>query len=201
MIDPNQLSMGQPPQNVQMRPMNQGMSPGQFSPPQPDHVQQTGMFASNIRRTNQFYIKHTSNTDGRVYEGQFTSKKLSIKELAQMGVRKAQLNGGYHFDPDKPGNGIDEQTDMLNNMLAHLEVALIQWPMWFNLDEIYDAELLGQVYGKVAEFESQFFRSNRGQSAGPGSGQNDSSGEGQKSRAAGSVEAVGRDQISSTLDP
>ena len=201
MFDSNQLNTGQQPQNVQIRPMNQGISPGQFNPPHADHIQQTGLQAANIRRTNQFYIKHTSSIDGRVYEGQFTSKKLSIKELAQMGVRKAQLNGGYHFDPTKPGSGIDEQTDMLNNMMAHLEVALIQWPMWFNLDEIYDAELLGEIYGKVAEFESQFFRSNRGQSAGPGRGQNDSSREGEKSGAVGSVEAVGRDQIQSAMEP
>ncbi len=109
-----------------------------------------------------FEVDFSSNIDDRRYQGTFTSKKLSIRDLAALGVRKAQLSGGLHYDGAHPGHGVDEQTDEFNNMIAHLELAITQAPDWWNLDDISDLELLAAVYGQVVEFENSFFRRGRG---------------------------------------
>jgi hypothetical protein len=169
--------------------------------PQPSHVQQTGMHAVPMELTKQFYFKHKSSMDGKVYEGQFTTKKLSVKDLALIGVKKTQLNGGYHFDESNPGAGVNAETDWINTMLAHLEISVIQAPMWFNFETIYDAELLGEVFKRVSEFENSFFRPKRDRNVDPGSSQNDSSRESEESGTAGHVAPVGGGEVSPSLDP
>lgn len=170
---------------------------------QPAHVQQQGLYGAPIDQAlqEQFYLKHVSKLDGKVYEGQFTVKKLSIRDLAVIGVRKTQLNGGYHYNSEVPGAGVDEQTDWINQTIAHLEVALIQWPMWFDLEKIYDSELLGAVFQRAIEFENTFFRPNRGQNVDPGRSQNDSSGTGAESGTAGHVTAVVGGEVPDSLEP
>lgn len=90
------------------------------------------------------------------YEGPFTCKKLSIRETASVGVRKAQLTGGYHYDADNPGSGIDYATDELNAIIAHLELAIIDAPTWWDLDEIADIRVVRAVYQEVLSFEMSF---------------------------------------------
>jgi hypothetical protein len=94
--------------------------------------------------------------DDRLYKGKFVSKKLSIRDLAVLGVRKAQLNGGMHHDQENPGHGVDVQTDEFNNMVAHLELSILEAPKWWNLDEITDIDLVAKVYREVIEFENKF---------------------------------------------
>lgn len=105
-----------------------------------------------------FSIDYASEIDDRRYTGKFTTKKLSIRDLAALGPRKAQLNGGYHHSPDNPGYGIDEQTDEFNSMIAHLELSLVDTPPWWDLDEISDMELIGKVYKEVILHENKFLR-------------------------------------------
>jgi hypothetical protein len=107
-----------------------------------------------------FSINHHSEIDQEQYNGVFTCKKLSVQDTARLGVRQTQLNGGMHFDEDKPGYGIDAQTNGLNHMIAVLELTLVNKPSWFNLDEIIDLEILSKVYHEVASFEAKFRRSN-----------------------------------------
>jgi hypothetical protein len=108
-----------------------------------------------------FTIRHTLE-DGEVLEGQFTTKRLSIKDRGRIGVRKSQLAGGMYCVRDEEGRptgqGIDEHTDWLNSMIAHLEVCLEQKPQWWNLDELADIELVQSVYQEVMDFELSFFR-------------------------------------------
>jgi hypothetical protein len=103
-----------------------------------------------------FSIDHDSKMDGRRYIGQFTTKKLTIRDMAALGVRKAQLNGGLHYDAGNPGHGVDEQTDEFNSMIAHLELSLVQKPEWWKLDDITDIELVGLIYKEVLSFENTF---------------------------------------------
>lgn len=107
-----------------------------------------------------FTINHKSELDGKQYTGTFTCKKLSVQDTARLGVRLTQLNGGMHFDDDRPGYGVDAQTNGLNHMIAVLEITLVNKPAWFDLDEIFDMELLSVVYQEVASFEAKFRRSN-----------------------------------------
>jgi len=162
-----------------------------------------GMEAYPQSRQHQFLIRHKMY-DGRVLEGQFTTRKLSIKDHAQVNVRRVQLNGGYHHDESNPGRGIDAETDWTNRMIAHLEACLIQKPLWFDVEDIDDAELLFKVFEKCAEFENSFHSPQRDAAIGSqpiGSSQADSGGTGEETRAAGRVEAVGRGQVPASLDP
>jgi hypothetical protein len=116
-------------------------------------------------QTKTFTVKHKLE-DGTVDEGTFTVKRLSIKDRAHIGMKKSQLAGGMHCVRDDDGNptgqGIDEDTDYLNAMIAQLDVALIQKPSWFNLDELADIGVVQEVFKKAADFEVSFFRSTNG---------------------------------------
>lgn len=160
---------------------------------------QKGMQAQPIRKTHTFYITHRT-PEGVTLEGQFTCKKLSIKELSMIGVRRTQLNGGYHYDEKNPGYGIDEETNWTNQMFAHLEMCLMQRPIWFKLDEIEEAELLVKVYGECAKFENSF-SPQRGAATSVGGSQADSGGAREQPGAAGRVAPVGGGQVSPPLDP
>jgi hypothetical protein len=161
-----------------------------------------GLETGNVRPnlTKQFSISYLSDMDGVLYEGTFTTRKLSVKASGQIGVRRSQLNGGYYFDEKNPGFGVDAVTNMTNNMIAHLEFALIQKPTWWNLEEIYDLGLLGEVFKNVVQFEQTFFRGRRSDNADPGGSQDDRSGKSEESGTAGHVKKVGREEVQSSLD-
>lgn len=185
----------------QTRQAPQAVAAQQTNVPQPDHVQQQGLIAAPANLTHQFEFRYTSPLDGHEYSGTFTVKKLSIKDLGQLGVRKVRLNGGFHYSEDNPGSGIDEETDWINTMIAHLELAIVQQPLWFNIELVYDAGLLGELYKKVAEFENQFFRTRRNRNAGSGSGEDASSSQGQGTGTAGHVAKVGGGEVPPSLEP
>lgn len=189
-------------QSNKTRSADPGAQPRQQYQPGPSsHPQLAGMEAAPIARTFQFWISHKSKMDGNLYEGQFTCKKMSIKDLASIGVHKVQLNGGYYHDENKPGFGIDPQTDWLNSMIAHLELALIQTPLWFVIEDIIDGEILSAVFTKVMEFENSFFRSSGKQAGDTGSSPDTSSPQGTETGAAGSVTPLVGGQVPSSLDP
>jgi hypothetical protein len=146
---------------------------------------------ANNRKTFQF--SYTSEDDGHKYEGQFTTKRLSIKDRGMIGVRKSQLMGGMYCVRDDKGNptgqGVDEDTDFLNAMIAHLEVSLMQKPQWWNLDEIADMGLVRAVYQEVADFEMSFFRGSDGSNSQGESGQVGSGNSGEKRPGPGSGNA------------
>lgn len=104
--------------------------------------------------------KHTFSVDiktpRRRYEGTFTVKKLSVREIAQMGVRRVQMNGGLHYDPSNPGKGLDPMTDEFNAIFAHLDLAIVESPDWWDLDELNDFAVVSAVYQEVIDFEGRF---------------------------------------------
>lgn len=172
---------------------------GQNAPP--SHPQTTGLNSIPAHLQHTWVFKYQSPIDNKSYEGQFTCKKLSVMELSRLGVRKTQLNGGFHYDEEHPGQGVEEHIDSMNSMVAHLEVALVQYPIWFNLDQLIDPMILNLVYKEVAKFENNFFRPG-GVSAGAGRGsENNSGGANQESGSAGHVTAVGGEEVPPSVDP
>ena len=152
-----------------------------------------------------FSIDHLSDADDRRYIGSFTSKKLTIRDLATIGVRKTQLNGGFHHDVNNPGRGVDESTDEFNSMLAHLEISIVKKPEWWNLDEVTDMELIGKVYKEVLTFENSFLGRGGVESADGdglgGSGEGDSTPETPQSELAGSPREVVDSEVQAALEP
>lgn len=100
-----------------------------------------------------FSIEHVAG-DGTTYRGSFTCKRLSIREKAQQGVRKAQLNGGMYLGEN--GHGIDDTTNFFNEMISLLEIAVVQAPVWWNLDELDDIDLIQKVFTEVFEHDNYF---------------------------------------------
>lgn len=102
-----------------------------------------------------FQIDYSSDVDDRRYVGTFTTKKLTIGDLSKLGLRKAQLCGGHSYD-EMSGKGVDPATAMLNEMVAHCDISLLQKPEWFVPEDLTDVSLLRKVYEEVASFEANF---------------------------------------------
>lgn len=155
--------------------------------------------------TKTFVVDYNSSQDGMRYQGSFTIKKLGIRDIAALGVRKSQLNGGMYYDSENPGRGVDEQTDDFNNMIAHFELSIKASPEWWNLDQITDVDLLGHIFKEVISFERSFLdrkrdeklRTTKSGSNGEGSGAPNVS-ETNAPRSAGKV--VG-EEVSAALEP
>ncbi len=151
-----------------------------------------------MKKRHIFNISHASEIDEQSYVGTFSCKRLSVRDLAQLSVIKTRLNGGYHHDPEQPGCGVDQQTDGLNHMLAHLELSLIDAPDWWDLGEIGDIELLSLVFQEVAKFENSF-RKRKGDSDGSSEAGSQTSSEG--SNTGGTVSQVVGTEVPASLDP
>jgi hypothetical protein len=111
-----------------------------------------------MKQQHVFNIDFTSELDGQHYVGMFTCKRRSIKDVSNIGVRVIQLSGGMSYDPENPGQGVDGNIYSLNYMIAVLEISLVSKPEWFDLNNIYDMDLLSLVYKEVADFEATFRR-------------------------------------------
>lgn len=154
--------------------------------------------------THTFSIDFKDEETGQQYTGTFTTKRLAIQDKAKLGVRRSQLCGNMYCvrdDDGKPtGQGIDEDTEWLNAMLAHLEIVLVQKPIWWNLQEIASHDLLNRVYKEVVEFENSF--KSRG-SAGAGSDglrQNGSGTQSTQANPGNTPTAVVGKEVSASLD-
>ncbi len=102
------------------------------------------------------HLDVVSYIDDKRYFGDFVVKKLTIRDLAALGVRKAQLNGGMHCTDT--GQGVSPDTDEINGQIAHLEIALVQAPTWWKLDEIVDWDIVAALYREVVSFENSFLK-------------------------------------------
>lgn len=134
-----------------------------------------------IKKTKTFQIDYISEIDDKHYTGQFTTRKLSVMDSSKISVKKSQLSGGMYCVRDDNGNptgqGLDEDTDTFNYMLAMLDVCLIQKPEWWKLqansaiDENYigDQGLISKVFSEVVSFENSFRKRNGGAAKGDGS--------------------------------
>jgi hypothetical protein len=93
-------------------------------------------------------------TDGRgkTWAGKFTSRILSIRDRARVGLMRARLNGGL------PVESIDAYTAEINFMVANLAFCLAEKPEWANdLMSLDNVELLQALYKEVASHEATFF--------------------------------------------
>lgn len=116
-----------------------------------------------IKKHHEFAVDYWSEQDQTTYTGQFTSKKLSIMDQSKISVRTSQLCGGMYTVREEidgklmpTGKGISEEVEFQNRMIAYLEIALIQKPSWWKLEEITDEGLILEVWKGVMEGEKSF---------------------------------------------
>ncbi len=133
--------------------------------------------------THTFPIDMTSKIDGQRYRGTFTTTKLNIGQIMEMGSIKAQLTGGFSYNP-VTGRGIGVMQEQLAEMLAMCQVALILKPKWFdNPLELIDDAILRTVFEEVNGHEASFRPSNtagdgrKGSEGAEGAGQHSGAGQ------------------------
>lgn len=148
-----------------------------------------------------FGVDYVSPHDDERYAGNFTTRKLTVRDRAQLGVRKTQLNGGMHHDDAHPGQGIDDETDSFNNMIAHLELSIKDSPAWWNMDQISDVGLLVTVFKEVLDFEQSFLRRQADRAAAGSAGKVSGSTNPQEANTGGAVSAVVGKEVQSSLEP
>lgn len=153
--------------------------------------------------THTFNLDFYSKSSERRYSGTFTTKKLNVREITQVGVRKVQLCGGMHFDSARPGQGLDFVTFQLNGMIAHLEFALVEYPKWWNLDELTDMEVMSKVFEEVIAFENNFPRRGNDSPAGGHIGSSEGSSEASEAgtNPAGNAPQVVAGEVPPSLEP
>jgi hypothetical protein len=151
--------------------------------------------------TKTFAVDYMSEQDRMRYKGNFTIKKLSIRDLAALGVRKAQLNGGMHYDDSHPGRGVDEQTDDFNNMIAHLELSIKEAPEWWNLDNVTDVDLMGHVFKEVIAFEQSFLARKAGAAIAGRDDNRSGKTDAQEANTSGVVKSVVGEEVQAALEP
>lgn len=171
-------------------------------PKKPTLVRTPGT-AARQKTLHTFHVEIHSEGDDMTYKGKFTVKKLSLRDLAALGVRKSQLQGGLHFDPSNPGRGVDEITDQMNTIIAQCEFSIVEAPEWWDLGKITDMEVLYKVYEEVISFENSFHgprRSGNGSTAG-GTGQGDGPGDSSSSDHGGMAGSVVEQEVLDPLEP
>jgi hypothetical protein len=87
---------------------------------------------------------------GRDISGEFVCRRVNLGQLREISLIKARLNGG------RPDESLDQAIVFLNNMLAHLQVALLKAPEWWQPDEFYNSDIISTVFEEVMAFEATF---------------------------------------------
>ena len=150
-------------------------------------------------KTKIFHVDLTSDDTGEHFQGQFTTKKLSIMDQTLVARRKSELGGGLYCDRDDNGNptgrGISDNTEMLNYMLALCEVAVIQAPEWWNVKDVSDEDLLYVVFKEVTDYQNSFRKRPRGSSS-----KDDADGSSEEDSAAPNAQANTGDNAPKVVD-
>ncbi len=96
------------------------------------------------------HVEYVDPETGRSYGGEFTIQRLNLGDMRRVAIRRAELAGGM------PVESLDENTQFMNAMSAHLEFAIIKSPEWWNPDVLFDGSVIVDVYEEVTRFEQSF---------------------------------------------
>lgn len=100
---------------------------------------------------------------GRVWEGDFTNRILSVDDINKVGTIRAGVCGNAPID------ALDMSTLDNAEMLAHLTVSLIKRPKWATeLGKLKDPEILRRLYVEVSSHEDIFHGRRQDPEAGEG---------------------------------
>lgn len=76
-----------------------------------------------------FKVKVKGSTSQDMFEGDFTVRIPTVRDMSQIGVEMAKLNGGVISEQ------LDSNTYNLNNALSFLRVLIKDCPSWFSDSE------------------------------------------------------------------
>lgn len=125
---------------------------------------------SQVKKTHT--VEKVYKIGGREFRGKFTFKLLTIKDRVKVNSRTKQLikeagleNIDISLDDlskiiEKAKLDMDYMNYVILNSVALLEVAIVEKPDWFNLDEIYDLNILLDLVNEYMNFENFFLVGN-----------------------------------------
>ncbi len=93
---------------------------------------------------------HTFTVDHNGYKGEFTVKYPSLLDRIRIGTLRAQYLDGV------PIESLDILTDNISFMAATLQVVLVKKPDWFNLEVLYDYDILDYVHTEYVKWVNSF---------------------------------------------
>jgi hypothetical protein len=100
-----------------------------------------------ITFTKTFTVTWRNLETGRVKTGAFTARRPALGHLGQIAVLKAKLNGGMAVDPE---------TDFYHEMMAGLQVILVDFPDWWTPADFFTADPLRKVWDHVRSWIDSF---------------------------------------------
>lgn len=97
----------------------------------------------------QFEINVVGNETQERYVGEFKYKRPNLGIRRQIKIMEDQLNNG--------SDTLDDEVRAINMMVSWLHFTLLEHPKWWNggLD-MYDANILEDIYMKILDFERKF---------------------------------------------
>ena len=89
--------------------------------------------------------------NGKVWEGKFTNKILTIADKQNAGLLQAKLSGGM------PIGSLDDVISELNIIISHLTYSLTNVPDWAqDLRALTSVDLVQEIYTEVIQHEAIF---------------------------------------------
>lgn len=97
---------------------------------------------------------------GKNWNGEFVNEVLSIKQRQMVGILRARMAAGI------PVTALDELTQEVNLMIAHMSYSLVERPQWAeDLQALDDIRLLQELYQEVLAHEAIFLGYQKPQAA------------------------------------
>jgi hypothetical protein len=100
-----------------------------------------------IQFRKSFHVEWKNPDDGKIYSGQFTTKRATLGDMGQIALRKVQRTGG---------EWLGQHFDLIHEMIAHLVVTLVEAPAWWKPEEFFYDEPLRLVWRHVRTWEDSF---------------------------------------------
>jgi len=99
-----------------------------------------------------FKIQITGNDTGINWVGDFKYRRPSLGARSRIGALRARLNGDIET--------VDPEIEEFNHAASYLRHTLIEYPEWwqnaaFGL-ELYDGNVISEIYNKCMEFEANW---------------------------------------------
>lgn len=99
-----------------------------------------------------FELNKKGNSTGRIYQGQFTYKRLDIGDQGRAGILKTRLNGDLE--------NVDIDIDKMHDMMSWLRFGLVDYPSWWRESEygskLYDFNILEEIWRNCNDFEKRW---------------------------------------------
>ena len=125
-----------------------------------------------------FTLNVKGSITGQHFDGTFTYKRPSLRGQSDIAKMASRLNEDL--------KNLDEDTKILHNVLSNLRHTLIQAPEWWKACdygyELYDVNVIMELYKETVNFENKWFEKVWGNQEEPGKEEKSESGPTQEER-------------------